>query len=147
MNPRRLTILLAALAAIQGINTGAGYRTNLGANVRLGEFKAAGPDDPPMKAVVFAPTDAVIPPHLRKKFRDLELCVGWAVDSQAGEDVGLQVELALADIQQAIETSADLMTALGGVVGQTNPLGLQDGNVEMFYRHSGSEVTGGLITW
>lgn len=111
MATTRAAILGALLARLEAIATTAGYETNAGAHVYLGEVLALGPDDPDVVIGILPQDDAV-------QWQGVGLFVQWPIEIQAVakvdvEDGWLTVEAVLGDIKRAVEQE-DRM--LGGLV-------------------------------
>jgi hypothetical protein len=144
---RRERILAAIKARLEAISEAGGYRTNLGAVVKLGEIPRFGPDDPRQALCILPEEDQVDPGALQEG----KIPILWPISIAILVAPNLSqpwviVEAGLADVKKAMETGD---RTLGGLLkgGMNNPGGLLRGTTETFPRQAGSEAVGAKITY
>lgn len=133
-------IIAAVIARLQGIATGDGYFTDLGASLLVNEFPSFGPDDPRQALVLLVGDDEQTWQGKGYLIR-LPLTVLVLVDADL-DDGWLVAERAIADVKRAVETDD---RTLGGLL-TTNGY-LERGNVERIPRDPGSAAIGAAVPY
>ena len=142
---RRRRILEATRTLLLEILIAHDCRTDLGANVQMGEAKTFGPDDP-RQVLVIRPRQAVVESQqLRVRYMSLAVDVAIVLAPDVEEPWAI-VEDGLADIKEALELDTgiliDLLTG-----GRDNATGMRLVSEESYERQSGSDVSGAVLSY
>jgi hypothetical protein len=138
LQSRREQILDKSLDRLGVISTTAGYATDAGESVHLGEHPPIGPDDPQAGIVVMVGEDA---PNVRGNaiFNKLRLAIQGVVKVESLSEIRSayrKAEAIAADIKRAFELDD---RSMGGLV---TGLGLERGITRVLDREPGSEYVG-----
>jgi len=138
MGSRREHILEELRTRLKVIRTAAGYATDAGETVFMGEAPELGPDDPPQAIAIVVEDET--PDHVAENVHSL-LPVTIAALAKANlEEPWMTAEAVLADIKRAVEL-AD--RTLGGAVR----LRMERGITRTMQREAGSETVGIAIQY
>lgn len=136
--PRRLAIIQAMVARLEEISVANGYRTNVGADVRIGEAPHFGPDDPDEAIALVIGEDRVM-----YQGANLFIELPMEVHALARADIDdpwAAVEAAIADVKEAVELDD---RTLGGLV----PRMIERGSTRPYAREEGSLAVGAVIPY
>jgi hypothetical protein len=135
----RQAVLAAMLARLQVITQGAGFQTDAGETVFLGEAPTLGPDDPDAAIAILVGDDRVNFQNVGVQIRlPIQICALAKVAE--GLAAWQQVEAMLADIIKAVEL-AD--RNLGGLLSSP----LEPGVTHTLPREPGAAVVGAVIEY
>lgn len=145
MASTRLQILNALKARLEVITIAAGYNTDAGANVLMGEMPTFGPDDPDCYLSILTPSDA--PVWVGENvvseitLRIAAICASKGATEPPSTSPSIALENLVEDVKRAVEV-AD--RELGGLIRRP---GLKRGQVRPFDREPGVDVVGAVLEW
>jgi hypothetical protein len=138
MASNRESILAALLARVGAIQIAAGFTSDAGLAVTLGESPLLGPDDPDVAIAILVNDDD-------PKYQGMQIMIRLPVSIQALAnpnlaDPWLAVEALLGDIKRAVELED---RTLGGLVKRQ----IERGPTRTVLREPGSTVVGAQVTY
>jgi hypothetical protein len=138
MSTRRQLILEALKARVEAIRIAAGFATDAGLSVFLGERPALGPDDPET-AIAIVAFDDVVRAQGNKLF--MAIPVGICAIAKADLDAPwVAIEAVLGDIKTAIELS-------DRTLGDLLRANFERGSTRTLDRETGSTTVGAMVTY
>lgn len=140
MPSNRRRILEAVVERLQTVHRSAGFATDAGLAVYLGEAPNLGPDDPAEAVAVLVDDDRVLGSKTQ-----VQIVLPLSIAALARADIAapwLAVEDILADIKRVIETG-DRQLGLGRIVTSR----IERDTTRTLERQDGSQVVGATITY